>query len=72
MEKIRFMNEHTPIKIEVSGGYCETANLALTLNADSTIDQYVDAFKTILTFLKFHPTNIAEVFGEESLVAYCK
>ena len=65
METIRFMKEPTPIKITVSGGYCENSNLALTLDADSDIEQYVDAFKTILTYITFHPKTIAEAFGEE-------
>ena len=40
--------------------------LKLSLVWDAGIEEYVDAFKTILTFATFHPDRIAEVFSGEA------
>lgn len=41
-------------------------SLSFSIHDDSTINEYVNVFKTILTFLTFTPQTIQEIFYDES------
>jgi len=41
--------------------------LKLTMVWDAGLEEYISAFKTILTFATFHPDIIAEVFSGEDV-----
>lgn len=55
-------NKQTPIKITVEGGFNPTNKLELTISADSTIEDWVDTFKTILIHQTFSVDAIKELF----------
>jgi len=56
------MNKAEPIKITIEGGYNPNKTLQLTLPPDSTLEEWVDAFKTILVFQTFIAADIEELF----------
>jgi hypothetical protein len=56
------MNKPELIKITVEGGYTPNKALQLTINPDSTMDEWVEVFKTILVFQTFNSSQIEELF----------
>jgi len=52
------------IKIKVES-YQLNKSIELTLNWDADINDWKDAFKTILTHQTFHPQLIEEIFYQE-------
>ena len=55
-------NKQTPIKITVEGGFNPANKLELTISADSTIEDWVDTFKTILIHQTFTVDTVKELF----------
>jgi hypothetical protein len=55
-------NKQTPIKITVEGGFNPANKLELTISADSTIEDWVDTFKTILIHQTFTIDTVKELF----------
>ena len=55
-------NKQTPIKITIEGGFNPSSKLELTISADSTIEDWVDAFKTILIHQTFTVDTVKELF----------
>ena len=55
-------NKQTPIKITVEGGFNPSSKLELTISADSTIEDWVDTFKTILIHQTFSADTVKELF----------
>jgi hypothetical protein len=58
------MKPYSEIYINVSGGADETKTITLTLPWDADIEDWEDAFKTILTHQTFAPQTISELFDE--------
>ncbi len=57
------MNKTEPIKITIEGGYTPNKTLQLTLPPDSSLEEWVDAFKTILVFQTFIHSHVEEIFA---------
>ena len=57
-------NNKTPIKITVEGGYFPDSSIQITINPESTISDWVNVFKTILTHQTFAQDSITELFEE--------
>jgi len=55
-------NKKEPIKITVEGGPCPDRSLQLTLHAYSTIEEWIDTFKTILIHQTFAEDTVKELF----------
>ena len=55
----------TPIKITVEGGLAPDRTLQLTLNAYSTIEEWIETFKTILIHQTFAEDTIKELFDRD-------
>jgi hypothetical protein len=55
------MNDN--IEITVKRGY--SSELKITLDSFSGIEEYGDVFRTILTFLTFHPSLFNDVLRDE-------
>ena len=53
-----------PIRITIDG-VAESGNMVITMNTYSSIQEYIDAFKVILTYQGFHPATIAEWLDNE-------
>jgi hypothetical protein len=52
----------TPIKITIDGGFKEDNKLELTISPDSTIEDWIDVFKTILIHQTFSANTVRDVF----------
>ena len=52
----------TPIKITIEGGFKENNKLELTISPDSTIEDWIDTFKTILIHQTFSADTVRDVF----------
>jgi hypothetical protein len=57
-------NKTTPIKITVEGGLSPDRSLQLTMNAYSTLEEWIEAFKVILLHQTFSEDTIKELFEE--------
>lgn len=52
----------TPIKITIEGGFKGDNKLELTISPDSTIEDWIDVFKTILIHQTFSADTVRDVF----------
>jgi hypothetical protein len=52
----------TPIKITVEGGFKQDNKLELTISPDSTVEDWIDIFKTILIHQTFTTDTVKELF----------
>jgi hypothetical protein len=59
------MEEYKDNKITVTD--CRGHSLTLTLSWDADIEAWTETFKTIMTFLTFHPNSIAEMFASDEI-----
>lgn len=57
-------NSATPIKITIEGGATEGKTLQLTMHPHSTLEEWIDTFKTILVHQTFTCDCIKELFDE--------
>ena len=55
-------NKKEPIKITIEGGVCPDRSLQLTMHAYSTIEEWIDTFKTILIHQTFAEDTVKELF----------
>lgn len=53
-----------PIKITVEGGLSPDRTLQLTMNPHSTLEEWIETFKTILIHQTFDETTVKEVFDQ--------
>lgn len=56
------LKQEQPIKITVEGGFREDNKLEITISPDSTIDDWIDIFKTILVHQTFTFDIVKELF----------
>jgi hypothetical protein len=59
-----YLPDNKKIKIKVEGHELNRS-IELTLNWDADIEDWKEAFKTILTHQTFHPQTIEELFYQE-------
>lgn len=60
--KASYLKQEQPIKITVEGGFREDNKLEITISPDSTIDDWIDIFKTILVHQTFTFDIVKELF----------
>ncbi len=60
--KSSYLKQEQPIKITVEGGFREDNKLEITISPDSTIDDWIDIFKTILVHQTFTFDIVKELF----------
>jgi hypothetical protein len=58
-------DKKAPIKVTVEGGLSPDRTLQLTLNAHATIEEWIEAFKTILIHQTFYEDTVKEVFDRD-------
>jgi len=61
-------NKTTPIKITVEGGLSPDRSLQLTVNAYSTLEEWVEAFKVVLLHQTFSEDTIKELFDTNNII----
>ena len=61
-------NKAIPIKITVEGGLSPDRSLQLTMNAYSTLEEWVEAFKVILLHQTFSEDTIKELFDTNDII----
>ncbi len=61
------MKEITDIYIDVRGGQCPIKSISLTIPSDASIEDWKEAFITILTHQTFHHETINSLFYNEDL-----
>ena len=57
-------NSATPVKITIEGGPTEGKTLQLTMHPYSTLEEWIDTFRTILIHQTFTCDCIKELFDE--------
>ena len=58
-------DKKAPIKITIEGGLAPDRTIQLTLNAYSTIEEWIETFKTILIHQTFAEDTIKELFDRD-------
>lgn len=58
------IQQHTPIKITIEGGFRPDKGIQLTLSACADINDWIEAFKTILIHQTFSEIAVKELFEE--------
>lgn len=57
-------DKQEPIKISVEGGLSPDRTLQLTMHPHSTLEEWIDTFKTILIHQTFAEDTVKELFDE--------
>jgi hypothetical protein len=66
-----YLKQPAPIKITVEGGLTENHSIQLTIPSCSTIEEWIETFRTILVHQGFQFDTITQLFDEPDCCGDC-